>query len=102
VLGSLRRKKIGGSRRYPLSTLPREMRIKDIVAHLFDCHVMEKKDWTLDRLTTWLQPLEPSEEEALLMGGECHSSLEDLEWQRTRQAFDAQTKSKRRRLGGGE
>jgi hypothetical protein len=37
--------------------LPREMRIKDIVAHLFDYHVMGEGDWTLDRLTGWLQPL---------------------------------------------
>jgi hypothetical protein len=80
VMGSLRRRKIGGYRRMPFSALPREMRIKDIVAHLFDYHVIERRDWTLDRLVSWLQPLEPAEahEDALLDEGE--ASSEDAEW----------------------
>jgi len=43
VLNRLHRKKTGAALRYPIFHLPREMRIKDIVAHLFDHHVMEKK-----------------------------------------------------------
>lgn len=39
--------------------LPCEMRIKDIIAHLFDDHVMEKKDWTLDQLAAWVDAWEP-------------------------------------------
>jgi hypothetical protein len=34
--------------------VPREMRIKDIIAHLFDFHVMKKKNWTLDQLAAWV------------------------------------------------
>jgi hypothetical protein len=39
--------------------VPREMRIKDIIAHIFDYHVMQKKDWTLDRLAAWVETVEP-------------------------------------------
>jgi hypothetical protein len=35
------------------------MRIKDIIAHIFDYHVMRKKDWTLDRLAAWVETVEP-------------------------------------------
>jgi hypothetical protein len=41
--------------------VPREMRIKDIIAHLFDVHVVGKKNWTLDRLVAWVQTWEPDE-----------------------------------------
>jgi len=95
VMGSLRRKKIGGCRRMPFSALPREMRIKDVVAHLFDYHVMEKKDWTIDRLATWLRPLEPAE---ALEGSALDRSdtlSEDAEWGRTRRAFESRVKAKR-------
>jgi hypothetical protein len=62
VVNRLRLKEIVAYLRHPLSDpLPRKIRIKDIVAHLFDYHVMEKRDWTLDRLTTWFRPLEPNE-----------------------------------------
>jgi hypothetical protein len=37
------------------------MRIKDVIAHLFDFHVMGKKSWTLDQLAGWVQTLEPEE-----------------------------------------
>jgi hypothetical protein len=40
---------------------PRKMRIKDIIAHLFDDHVMEKKNWTLERLVSWIKTVEPAE-----------------------------------------
>jgi hypothetical protein len=39
--------------------VPREMRIKDIIAHIFDYHVMKKRDWTLDQLAEWVQTVEP-------------------------------------------
>jgi len=52
TLNRLSLKEIIAYMRRPRSAaLPREMRIKDIVAHLFDYHVMEERDWTLDRLT---------------------------------------------------
>lgn len=39
--------------------VPREMRIKRIITHIFDHHVMQKKDWTLDQLVAWVQTVEP-------------------------------------------
>jgi hypothetical protein len=39
--------------------VPREMRIKDTIAHIFDYHVMTKKNWTIDRLAAWVQTVEP-------------------------------------------
>ena len=37
----------------------RDMRIKDIITHLFDWHVMVKKNWTLERLAAWVEAVEP-------------------------------------------
>jgi hypothetical protein len=37
----------------------RDMRIKDIITHLFDWHVMVKKNWTLERLALWVETVEP-------------------------------------------
>jgi hypothetical protein len=42
-----------------LFRVPHEMRIKDIVAHIFDYHVMQKQDWTLDQLAAWVETVEP-------------------------------------------
>lgn len=39
----------------------RKMRIKDIIAHLFDYHIMNKKNWTLEQLVAWVQTVEPKE-----------------------------------------
>jgi hypothetical protein len=39
--------------------ISREMRIKDIIAHLFDHHVMLKRNWTLERLVAWVETVEP-------------------------------------------
>jgi hypothetical protein len=39
--------------------VPREMRIKDIIAHLFDYHVVARKNWTLDQLVAWVKTVEP-------------------------------------------
>jgi hypothetical protein len=36
-----------------------EMRIKDVITHIFDYHVMTKRNWTLDRLAAWVQTVEP-------------------------------------------
>jgi hypothetical protein len=34
------------------------MRIKDIIAHLFDYHVMQERDWTLEQLVMWVKRVE--------------------------------------------
>lgn len=39
----------------------REMRIKDIIAHLFDHHVMRKKNWTLEQVVEWVKTVEPED-----------------------------------------
>jgi len=41
--------------------VPREMRIKDIIAHLFDRHVTARRDWTLEHLAQWVASVEPAE-----------------------------------------
>ena len=38
--------------------IPRKMRIKDIIAHIFDYHVMAQKDWTLEQLVAWVKKVE--------------------------------------------
>ena len=42
--------------------VPREMRIKDVIAHLFDHHIMERKNWTLDQLVAWVEMWEPKDD----------------------------------------
>ncbi len=39
--------------------VPRAMRIKDVIAHLFDYHIMERRNWTLDQLVAWVEMWEP-------------------------------------------
>lgn len=41
--------------------VPREMRVKDIIAHLFDQHVMFRKNWTLEQLAAWVDSVEPEQ-----------------------------------------
>jgi len=41
--------------------VPRKMRIKDIIAHLFDHHVMSKRNWTLGGIAIGLRGWEPKE-----------------------------------------
>lgn len=98
--------------------LPREMRIKDVIAHLFDVHVMEKKNWTLAELVNWVQRWEPPEspcDTAVGIGevlGNAPPSqaaqlrAEEADWQSTREAFEAKHKSKRQRgpsaIGDGQ
>ena len=104
TLNRLHLKEIIAYLRHPRSAaLPGEMRIKDIVAHIFDYHVMEERDWTLDRLATWLQPLEPSEpaEASFINSGttpERDFSAEAAEWRKTREFFESQVKAKSRRF----
>ena len=106
TLNRLRLKEITAYLRHPrAAALPPEMRIKDIVAHLFDYHVMEERDWTLDRLSTWLQPLEPTEpaKASSIDGGTARERdfwAEAAEWRKTRECFEAQVKAKGRRPRG--
>jgi len=86
---------------------PREMRIKDIIAHLFDCHVAGKKNWTLDQLVAWVQTWEPKEASTAAMANavasdttlssEARAELRqaEKEWQEVRQAFETRHRSQR-------
>jgi hypothetical protein len=95
--------------------VPREMRIKDIIAHLFDYHVMVKKNWTLEQLVEWVKTVEP-EEAALpsrafrVYPGEAvprrqpaserqvqPSPQDEEEWQAVRDAFATRHNSGQRR-----
>jgi hypothetical protein len=38
--------------------IPRKLRIKDVIAHLFDYHIMAQKDWTLEQLVMWVKKVE--------------------------------------------
>jgi hypothetical protein len=90
-------------------TVPREMPIKDIVAHLFDQHVMEKKNWTLNQLVAWVQTLEPEETvpvrltksipyvKTISSGVSVDRRHEELEWQRVLQAFESRHKARKAR-----
>ena len=87
--------------------LPREMRIKDIIAHLFDCHVAEKKNWTLDQLVAWVQTWEPRETrpplsqdfvpfaKAISAPRRAEEREAEQEWKRVRQAFEARHRPQR-------
>jgi hypothetical protein len=87
--------------------VPREMRIKDIIAHLFDFHVMKKENWTLDQLAAWVQTWEPKEISRtpianVFPAGKVISSASrvdqrqaEQEWQLVRQAFEARYKARR-------
>jgi hypothetical protein len=100
--------------------VPREMRIKDVIAHIFDYHVMTKKNWTLERLAAWVKTVEPAAdlnadpnaepkavaplemtklEHARLMVSESRElQREAEEWQTVRQAFEAKHSARRRRI----
>jgi hypothetical protein len=88
--------------------LPREMRIKDIIAHIFDHHCMGKRNWTLDQLASWVERWEPTDlaQKTLMAHAsrrsvprpQSHELSEDAaEWQKTCQAFAAKGNAKRRR-----
>jgi len=87
--------------------VPREMCIKDIIAHLFDYHVMVRKNWTIDRLANWVKTLEPEEAPLPKMpNAVSRQSIvaqyeerrqEEQEWQTVRQTFEAKHPARRRR-----
>ena len=87
--------------------VPHEMRIKDVIAHLFDYHVMAKKNWTLERLAAWVETVEPKQaapakDPSVERVRARVSQIEDRrreaqEWQAVRQAFEAKHAAKRRR-----
>ncbi|MGB9198470.1 MAG: hypothetical protein WCB53_16230 [Terriglobales bacterium] len=78
--------------------LPRDMRIKDIIAHLFDHHVMVKKNWTLDQLAAWVERWEPNSYPQGMPEADTNriprvqpqsvDPDDGAEWLRTRQAFE--------------
>lgn len=57
----------------PVKAVPRAMRTKDVITHLFDSHVMEKRNWTLDDLAKWVEMWEPRKKVNL------HSSIDDVD-----------------------
>jgi hypothetical protein len=78
----------------------RKMRIKDVIAHLFDYHVMLKKNWTLERLVAWVETVEPQEVRPAIVSAaqpyQMHPfyqsnelRLDADEWQAVRRAFEA-------------
>ena len=87
--------------------VPYEMRIKDVIAHIFDRHVVTKKNWTLERLAAWVQTVEPAEEivaphEGVFDRPGFMAQIEERqrelqEWQTVMQAFEAKHSAKRRR-----
>jgi hypothetical protein len=88
--------------------IPREMRIKDVIAHLFDVHVMQKKNWSLDQLVEWVQRWEPREldHEIDAINEQSRASrteprIDEVGWQSTLEAFEAKHKPKLRRRPSG-
>ena len=89
--------------------VPREMRIKDIVAHLFDHHVIAKKNWNLERLVAWVETVEPKEvlqpempraavsREILSASDAMELRREVEEWQGVRRAFEVRHQLSRKR-----
>jgi hypothetical protein len=87
----------------------RKMRIKEIIAHLFDYHIMDKGSWTLEQLVAWVETVEPKETRpefgpSLVMQRREALSLEfqkmrqeQEEWQAVRDAFEARRASPRKR-----
>jgi hypothetical protein len=84
------------------ANVPAGMRIKDIVAHLFDHHVMKQKDWSLDQLSAWVATWEPCTTEkpfGLFQDRIPEQGPEDWEfheWEQVQQAFAAKQQSKRK------
>jgi len=94
--------------------VPREMRIKDIIAHIFDYHVMRTKNWTLEQLVGWVETIEADDASppqpvvrAQLgedirwrpLGGQQDQPSPDevQEWQMVREAFLAGYDTRRKR-----
>src|SRR5258706_15661698 len=87
--------------------VPREMRIKDIIAHLFDYHVMVKKNWTIERLAIWVKTVEPEEvpipemprpiARPSIVAQYEQRRQEEQDWTAVRQSFEAKDPARRRR-----
>ena len=87
----------------------RRMRIKDIIAHIFDYHIMVKRNWTLEQLVAWVETVEPKApqpEDALrrvieqrgLRALELQRSRREAEeWQAVREAFETRRAPRRKR-----
>lgn len=87
----------------------RRMPIKDVIAHLFDYHIMVKRNWTLEQLVAWVETVEPKEvqlqdgpslvirrqEERLLEFQRSRQEAE--EWQAVREAFETRRAARRKR-----
>jgi hypothetical protein len=82
------------------------MRIKDIIAHLFDHHIVKKQNWTVERLAAWVKTVEPkgapharnSVPSARFSPIEtAESQAEIREWQLVTAAFTARHESRRKR-----
>jgi len=90
----------------------RRMRIKEVIAHLFDYHVMDKKNWTLEQLAAWVETVEPQRVQFVtaprfkpqtreLLARELQRMKQEAdEWQAVREAFEAQHASRRQRRTG--
>lgn len=85
--------------------LRRRMRIKDVIAHLFDYHVMDKKNWSLERLVAWVEKVEPKDVRVIpsiapqrqaFVPPEIDQLKQEVEdWQSVRRAFDARHGSRK-------
>jgi len=86
----------------------RKMRIKDVIAHLFDYHIMDKRNWTLEQLVAWVETVEPKEirpevgpslviQEREALSFELQRLRQEAEeWQAVRHAFEARRASGRK------
>ena len=90
----------------------RKMRIKDIIAHLFDFHIMDKRNWTLEQLVAWVETVEPKQVQpeyhpaivieqrqsrAFKLQRLRQEAQEADDWQAVRSAFEARQASHRKR-----
>ena len=53
---------MGGPGNYPYYSFGDEL-VSQAIIHLFNYHVMTKKDWTLEQLVDWVRSVDPKEEE---------------------------------------
>ena len=95
------------------------MRIKDIIAHLFDYHIMTRKNWTMEQLVAWAETVEPKESvppdnadenrvsrvlynwQTLPQPGAQPSQEELDDWQEVRRTFASKSYDERRRARVG-